>query len=156
MKTSLFTVMGILALAGLGATTPVAQGGERQPGSLSDEEIEKTHPRGRGGTGGTRSGGGINQAPLFFYCKIGDRGEVGNICDQCKGTPILTPSCAPAQPACKVKDESCFTEQKCQEMFGQEAKLQRCGAPQNPAFPNAQILSSNVHQHDPEGGEIGS
>ncbi|KAK7609410.1 hypothetical protein JOL62DRAFT_173170 [Phyllosticta paracitricarpa] len=99
MKTSFFTVMGILALAGLGATTPVAQGGERQPGSLSDEEVKKPQQRGRGGPDGTRFDGLMKQAPLIFYCKIGDQGKVGNICDQCKGTPILSSSCAPAQPA---------------------------------------------------------
>ncbi|KAK7534039.1 uncharacterized protein J3D65DRAFT_605062 [Phyllosticta citribraziliensis] len=149
MKTSFFTAMGLLALAGLGATNPVAKEGgsnnQPRPESFNNEQLNQGPPPGRGrGRGGPDRGRLQQQQQYLFYCKAGDQGDIGQICEQCQGTPVEDPSCAPAKQGCKVKDDTCFTDQKCQQEYGQEAKAQQCG--KQDGLQNNQLLSTNQEQ----------
>ncbi|KAK8171165.1 hypothetical protein BKA80DRAFT_250855 [Phyllosticta citrichinensis] len=149
MKTSFFTTMGLLALAGLGATNPVAKEGpnnQPRPESFNNDQLNQDPPspargHGRGSPDLSRL---RQQQQYIFYCKAGDRGDIGRICDQCQGLPVQDLSCAPSKKGCKVKDDTCFTDQKCQQEYGQEAKAQQCG--KQDSLQSNQLLGTNQEQ----------
>ncbi|KAL1391794.1 hypothetical protein HDK64DRAFT_63430 [Phyllosticta capitalensis] len=156
MKTSFFTAMGLLALAGLGAAGPVAKenSGRPRPQGFENEEVQRPPPG--GGRGGDRSrlAGVQPQQQVLYYCMNGQQGDVGQACQQCGGTAVEDQSCSPATQGCKGVTPECYTDQKCQQEYGQQAKVQQCGKQSSDSFQNDQLLSTNQNQE--RGSGMGS